>query len=195
MAVRRKTKTEMHIREALSHLLRTKGIEGLTVSEVAREAGINRGTFYAHYVDKYDLIQKQIDAVTDELSAILLAEPEQSANNASDVIPYDRILAATTYVRENNEFIGALTNDGKDTRLQEHVKNVLGELLELQATRLGKSAPSFCGLPHDYGREILLSNTVSIIWLWLRKGCIESPKEITNIVFKAKDIAPSTLLE
>lgn len=195
MVVQRKTKTEGRIREALTHLLRTKGLEGLTVSDVSREAGINRGTFYAHYVDKYDLVQKQIDAVASELSAILLAEPQERLEGDCEIIPYDRILAAMQYVHANHEFLGALTNDGKDMRLQVYVKDVIGELLELQATRLGKGKPSFCGLAHDYGREILLSNTVAIIWLWLRKGCAETPEQITDIIFKAKDIAPCQLLE
>lgn len=195
MAEHRKTKTEGRIRAALTHLLRTKGLEGLTVSDVSREAGINRGTFYAHYVDKYDLVQKQIEAVGGELSEILLAEPQQYHDNECEIIPYDRILAAMEYMHENHEFMGALTNDGKDMRLQAYVKDVIGELLELQAARIGKTTPSFCGLPHDYGREVLLSNTVAIIWLWLRKGCAESPQEITDIIFKAKDIAPCMLLE
>ncbi len=195
MVTRRKTKTEEHIRAALTHLLRTKGLESLTVSDVSREAGINRGTFYAHYVDKYDLVQKQIDAVASELSAILLAEPKERVEDDCEIIPYDRILAAMEYVHSNHEFLGALTNDGKDMRLQVYVKDVIGELLEQQAVRIGKTNPSFCGLPHDYGREVLLSNTVAIIWLWLRKGCAESPEKITDIIFKAKDIAPCMLLE
>jgi AcrR family transcriptional regulator len=191
----RHTKTESRIREALAHLLRTKGLEGLTVSELSREAGINRGTFYAHYVDKYDLVQKQLDSATTELSAILLAEPEGDDDDPLDIIPHDRLLAAMRYVFEEHELLGALTNDGRDMRLQSHVKDVIGELMEKQAVRRGKTDPAFCGLPHDYGREVLLSGTVAIIWLWLRKGCLESPEEITDVIFRAKDVAPSELLE
>ena len=194
MPVRRKTKTETHIRDALTRLLREKGLDGLTVSDVAREAGINRGTFYAHYTDKLDLVQKQIEGVATELSDILLTEPQDSPARVDDVIPYDRVLAALRYVYDNHEFIGALTDDGRDTRLQSYVKDVLAKLIERQIERLGMASPSYCGLPHDYGREALLSCTVSVIWLWLRRDCAETPEEIAGIIFRAKDIAPSELL-
>lgn len=195
MIQRRKTKTEGRIRAALTLLLREKGIDGLTVSDVSREAGINRGTFYAHYTDKYDLVQKQIDAVAADLSDILLAEPAAEPATIVDVIPYDRVLEALRYVHENHEFLGALTNDGQDMRLQGYVKEVLAELIEKQLSRLGGPAPSYCGLPHDYGREVLLSSTVSVIWLWLRRGCAETPEQIADVIFRAKDIAPSELLK
>lgn len=194
MPAHRKTKTEDRIRAALTHLLREKGLDGLTVSDVAREAGINRGTFYAHYTDKLDLVQKQIDSVAAELSDILLTEPRDTPTCVSDVIPYDRVLEALRYVYENHEFIGALTDDGRDMRLQSYVKDVLAELIERQLERLGQAGPSYCGLPQSYGREALLSCTVSVIWLWLRRGCAEAPEEIASIIFRAKDIAPCELL-
>jgi AcrR family transcriptional regulator len=194
MAPVRKTKTEAKIREALAHLIRTKGFEGFTVSDITREAGINRGTFYAHYVDKYDLIEKQLKSVVAEISAILLDEGV-SPEPADEIIPRERVLAAMEYVAQNHYFVGALTNDGKDLRLQECVKDAFGELMERQAMRRGNTSPSWCGLPHDYGREVLLSNTIAVIWLWLRKNCAETPEEITDIIYASKDISPCQLLE
>ncbi len=194
MAAIRKTKTEAKIRDALAHLIRTKGFEGFTVSDITREAGINRGTFYAHYVDKYDLIEKQLESVVTEISAILLDEGA-SPEPADEIIPRERVLAAMEYVAQNHYFVGALTNDGKDLRLQERVKDAFGELMERQAMRRGNTSPAWCGLPHDYGREVLLSNTIAIIWLWLRKNCAETPEEITDIIYASKDISPCQLLE
>lgn len=54
---------------ALGELLMEKGFEAITVSEIAERATLNRVTFYAHFQDKYELleaatremIQKQVD--------------------------------------------------------------------------------------------------------------------------------------
>lgn len=54
----RQTKTELKLQQALTELLPTKGLASMTVSDICRTAGINRGTFYAHYIDKYDLVDK-----------------------------------------------------------------------------------------------------------------------------------------
>jgi len=44
------------IKEALADILQEKPLDKITVSEVVARAGINRGTFYAHYTDIPDLI-------------------------------------------------------------------------------------------------------------------------------------------
>ena len=50
--------TLMLIRKALMELLRQKPIQAISIKELCESAGINRGTFYAHYTDMYDLLQK-----------------------------------------------------------------------------------------------------------------------------------------
>ena len=46
--------------EALLQLLEKKDIEYITVSELAKKAGVNRSTFYLHYEDIYDLLEETI---------------------------------------------------------------------------------------------------------------------------------------
>ena len=43
--------------DALADLLQEKPLDKITVTDVVRRAGINRGTFYAHYMDISDVIQ------------------------------------------------------------------------------------------------------------------------------------------
>ena len=48
--------TKMLIRQALTALLHQKPIQSISIRELCEQAGINRGTFYAHYRDIYDLL-------------------------------------------------------------------------------------------------------------------------------------------
>ena len=193
MAQRRKTKTEQRIREALTHLLRTKGFEALTVSDVAREAGINRGTFYAHYTDKFDLLNKQIELAIAELTDILLAPSPEPPGD--DLVPRVNVLRALCYVRDNYSFVSALTKDGTDSRLETHVKDALEQLIEREARRYPAFTLSYRGLPRDYGRTVLLSSITAIIWLWIRKACTETPEQICDIIFANKNLSPMELLK
>jgi len=54
---RRVRKTKSQLRSCLSILLETKKIQNITVKELAQMADINRGTFYLHYKDVYDLLE------------------------------------------------------------------------------------------------------------------------------------------
>ncbi|WP_138262717.1 TetR/AcrR family transcriptional regulator [[Clostridium] hylemonae] len=56
--------TKMLIREAFTALLKSRPIQSITVKELCGKAGINRGTFYAHYTDIYDLLDKMEDEMT-----------------------------------------------------------------------------------------------------------------------------------
>ena len=50
--------TQKLIREAFTGLLKQKPIQSISIKELCELAGINRGTFYAHYRDIYDLREK-----------------------------------------------------------------------------------------------------------------------------------------
>jgi AcrR family transcriptional regulator len=45
------------LQEALARLLKKKTFEEVSIQDVAEEAGVNRATFYAHYPDKYALLE------------------------------------------------------------------------------------------------------------------------------------------
>lgn len=53
------------IREAFYELLKEKGFAKLTVSDLCKQAQINRGTFYLHYEDKFALLTALIDEALD----------------------------------------------------------------------------------------------------------------------------------
>ena len=50
--------TQYLIRKSLTELLREKPIQSISIKELCEVAGINRGTFYSHYEDIYQLLRK-----------------------------------------------------------------------------------------------------------------------------------------
>lgn len=49
-------RTKIWIAEKMKELMRDKPIEKIRITEICRLAGIERSTFYYHFVDKYDLV-------------------------------------------------------------------------------------------------------------------------------------------
>ena len=56
-----------------------KGFNNITVNDIADCAMINRSTFYLHYTDKYDLLQKTVDKAIQNI--LLLVEPQAHVIN------------------------------------------------------------------------------------------------------------------
>lgn len=53
-------RTRNLILNAFDELLPEKGFQSLTVQDITDKAEINRATFYAHFADKYDLLDQSI---------------------------------------------------------------------------------------------------------------------------------------
>lgn len=65
-------KTKRAIHDAFLSLLRTKPLAKISVTELARIAEINKGTFYLHYRDIYDLYHvllcEELDQIAEEIT-------------------------------------------------------------------------------------------------------------------------------
>ena len=81
---RRVLRTRRAIMEAFEKLLGERGLEGITVSAIAREADIDRKTFYLHYKSVNDLVSFKTE---ESLERIALALEERG----EDAPPIERV--------------------------------------------------------------------------------------------------------
>lgn len=73
-------RTLQMIRDALISLMDEQGFDRTTVRDITSRAMINRATFYLHYVDKYDLLNKLVDGMLDELKKTMQLPDDFTAN-------------------------------------------------------------------------------------------------------------------
>lgn len=98
----RVVRTRRCIQQALLDLMREFPLDKLTVGQICDAALVNKGTFYRHYQDKYDLaastakeLLEEMDALVQErFSSRLAPAPAKKAAPASD--PDGRRLEAAT---------------------------------------------------------------------------------------------------
>jgi AcrR family transcriptional regulator len=80
-------RTRQALRQALEALMAEKSFGAISVLDVAGRAGVNRVTFYAHFRDKYDLLEDSIRAAFGRrLEARLPAQAPFSADNVALLI-------------------------------------------------------------------------------------------------------------
>ncbi|CQR25263.1 TetR-like transcriptional regulator [Streptococcus varani] len=173
MAQIRKTDTKAAIKEALVSLLEEKNFEEISVSHITRLAGINRGTFYLHYLDKYDMA----DQMMLDMKTIFQQFIENSYLN-----PYEIILQALTYVYENKSFIRAIS---KSTyfNMSSFIKDLIRQQID-QSPEFQTLVHETYKIPEQYAREAMVSSLTGVVLLWIESGLSESPIEMANILFK-----------
>jgi AcrR family transcriptional regulator len=80
-------RTHESIVQAFTELLSRKGFQGISVQDIAQEAGINRATFYAHFPDKYALQQRFTEEeFRQEVEKRMLHACEFSSHNLHELI-------------------------------------------------------------------------------------------------------------
>ena len=75
--------TKAQIIDAFITILNTKDISKITISDITKEAKINRGTFYRHFDDKFDLINKKEDEILDQTKDILKKYLDDNVTSSS----------------------------------------------------------------------------------------------------------------
>ena len=53
-------RTRLLLEQAFMDLIEEKGFQAVTVQDITEKAGVNRATFYAHFADKYALLDHRI---------------------------------------------------------------------------------------------------------------------------------------
>lgn len=107
--------TRRMFRQALTDLLREKPLQKITVKELCQLAGVNRGTFYAHYQDLYDLMEQLEREMMEELTLALARFEEQTPHTGRE-IPLSTYLALFQFFDKNADMCTVLLGEHSDKR-------------------------------------------------------------------------------
>lgn len=195
MTNRSTVRTKKAVKHAFSELIEEKGLDSLTVSDIARSAGINRGTFYLHYVDKDDLKKQLESEALDAIRDRLFNSEESNPNDPVDVIPYVAILSALEYVSEDFEFIKAIIGPRGDHAFLGRFRDNLGEMIEKQIAKSTTLRLEMKGFPREYAMQVMLAGIVAIVELWLSRDGKESPEQIATMIHESRRLAPYEFLQ
>ena len=175
MARQRQTTTKADLRDALSKLLLQQPFESITIRQLTETAGINRGTFYLHYVDKYDMVEQMKMDMVQELDSLFVEGSPVKVN----------FLNVLTTIKENYDFIYALTQ----ACYSDFRKLVRGFTLHAldDTPHAEEHIISDFQVPYKYGLEIFIATIESVIVTWLESGAKEDPIEIATIILSVSD--------
>lgn len=113
------------IKEAVSKLLVEKDISKIRITEVTELADINRGTFYAHYKDVYDVVEQMQNEFVEVLCHSIHNYPPFSL--LKNPLPF--IIEVADYIRENTELYQTLIQRNGSSQIFKKMNSVFIEKL------------------------------------------------------------------
>lgn len=180
---RRVIRTKIAIREAFISLIEEIGFDALSVTDITHKADINRGTFYLHYRDKFDLLEKtETEVIHDMLKIILHA----NYLNLSDFNSIDRplpiIVTLFEYLKDHASLMRALLGVKGDVAILNVIRKTIENNIKIGFLDVLKSVNFM--VPDQYLITYIVSAHLGVLQLWLKNGCVESPKEMALILSK-----------
>lgn len=170
---RRSQRTRHLLSEALVELIREKGYNTITVSDIIDRANVGRSTFYAHYRDKDDLLAGELDRVIEVLS---LDIPHESYEGNS----FFSSLGLFRHVGDEYELYKALVWSSGVDLLFKHVQKSLSQRIEhgLQASK------KEFDVPVSILANFVAGSFLTLLKWWLDNKMIYSPEQMDEIFLK-----------
>ncbi|MED1203952.1 TetR/AcrR family transcriptional regulator [Heyndrickxia acidicola] len=178
-------RTKKSIREALVQLIEEKGFEAITVKDITTNAKINRGTFYSHYKDKYDLIAKCEEEFMNELEEKIIKNvPNIIADlgtNTPNTTSFTILVPFFEYLNRNRGFMKAVLGPKGDLSFQTKLKEFMWKtLFKTNKNPIVKQENLL--VPPEYLVSYIASAHIGVIQQWLNNDRKESPQEIARII-------------
>lgn len=182
--------TKENIQKTFVNLLLQTDFNKISVREICLTANINRGTFYLHYLDKYDLLEQMQEKVHSDLHTVAKTE---ELNDIESLIDFASIKQTLTYVKDNVHAIQALIQVNS-SHSSDRIKSFFRELIEVKIETQINFDISYPHMPESYVKEIIVSNISSIIYVWISRNAQETTDVIAEMILKSMHYAPLQLV-
>lgn len=170
------TQTEQRIKGVFLQLLKEKEFPKISVSEICSRAAIHRTTFYVHYLDVNDLMEKMVADMYLQAMHFFLKQGEKMQGGESRGDGFRNLFQM---ILEHQEFFRAYFQMTQNTKWQ-HM--MLPELLEKKAEALYQRMGFASKEELYYHQTFFTAGLTAIIRRWIGRDCQETPEQMSKIL-------------
>lgn len=171
---RRVRRTRARLEQAMLELLQEKDARSITVRELTERADVNRGTFYAHYQDVFDLQDQMEEELFQRLGDLLSAYSPQTLQKGLTPLLTD----VFRFVRDDPvlqlAFLDQRTQDAFFRRLDQLIYQKCREDWQGLFLPLDQELWGCC-------LDFLVSGAVGLARGWMRRGFQEEPEQMAQL--------------
>ncbi|MFJ7679041.1 TetR/AcrR family transcriptional regulator [Peribacillus sp. NPDC097284] len=171
---RRIIRTREVIYETVISLLSEKEFSRISVKDITNQANISRSTFYAHYQDKYDWLDKTVQEKLSELKESLVNSMDNHGNDQSNLEMADPYYESFfENIAINQKFYHTMFTKIKSEEFLQNLYKVIRENLYLRISNMSKEQRLL--VPLDILLDYSSSSIIGITKVWVEKNMIYSP--------------------
>jgi AcrR family transcriptional regulator len=170
---RRVIYTKKLLRDSLMDLMQEKNVSRISVTELCKGAGVNRGTFYSHYRQPEDVLTSIEEELFNDINDILA-----SNNNIADI---HRAIVYSLY--RNRDAYRILISPNGDPGCIERLLDISKEYFASHTLpALNSDDPEI-----KYMHSFMFSGIVAVLKEWLAGGALITPDEIAEVITRLQE--------
>ena len=172
---RRIRRTKKLLREGLAELMQEKDFKDITVKDITERADLNRGTFYLHYCDTYDLLEKMENEIIQNFEDMLNNYSRKNDSTSAYLI-VDQIFI---YITENLEICKTLIQNKSGDAFIKKFISVLGK----KGFSIIKGYNKNCTEDEfEYTFNYIAWGIIGVLRNWFDNNMVPERSKITKII-------------
>lgn len=174
-------KTKQLIQTSFMQILENKSFEAITVGDITKIAQINRGTFYLHYKDKFDLL----DQIEQQLFEDLGNHIDELQTHYSSTQTFEKgqeQLASTLFssIKMHAPILKIFLSDCGRAGFHIRFRDAFSEKVRFNLEK-NESFNGNLKVPMEYFLSFITSAFLGLIEQWVQNGLDKTPHEMTAL--------------
>ena len=176
---RRIRKTKALLRQTLTYLMKQKDLKDISISELTEAADINRGTFYFHYKDIYDLFEQIEKEIIEEFISII-GKHNSNHNRAEQVVLLPILLELFHYIADHADSFIAILKTKETTFLTRIIAMCRPQSKEEWNRLFSSGKEEF----YEYYFDFMTAGCIALLQRWFEEGMPQPPECMASLAEK-----------
>ena len=165
------------IKESFLALMKEKPVERISICDIVRKAGLNRGTFYAHYQTPFDILREMEEEVNNRIFELM-----------GDIVFLDFIKNPAVTFRAITEFLSKNKEPYQTFLRYYYPADFLKKLKDELYLKLleNTSIPGFIRTSHSFkiALDFVMEGAIATYRNWIIGDLVTDEKELNSILTK-----------
>ena len=179
--IEKNRKTKQLIQQSFIELLAEKPFDNITVGDISKVAGINRGTFYLHYLDKYDLLDKIEQQLFEDLGKHI-DELQSRYSATQNFNKHQEQLASSLFgsIQAQAPLLKIFLSHHGRAGFHFRFRDAFSQKIRVNLEQ-NEAIQRKLNLSIDYFLAFITSAFLGLVEQWVQNGLDKTPEEMTSL--------------
>lgn len=174
-------KTKQLIQKSFMEILELKSFDSITIGEITKTAQINRGTFYLHYQDKFDLLDQVEQQLFDDFGIHLgKLQSSYSPHHTFEKQQENLASALFSFIELHSPILKIFLSDHGRAGFHIRFRDAFSEMVRVNLEKK-EGFRANLNIPLEYFLSFITSAFLGLIEQWVENDLDKTPQEMTEL--------------